>query len=118
MANNEKNSNGTMSLGEISTIRNILMGDQMSNYESKFAEVAVQISESSKTAATDLAALKKAHEADLAALEKAMTARLDAIEKTMTEKVAALSQQITNTSTSDKHNIGMLLQKMGEQLLK
>ena len=118
MAKNEKNTNGTMSLGEISTIRNILMGDQMSNYETQFNEIEAKFQQSSDATNKALTELKSEHARLISDLEKSVNQRMDELEKAMNAKFEAMSKQLDSTSRSDKHTIGKLLQSMSEKLLK
>ena len=132
--------NGVPQLGEISTIRDILMGQQMSEYELRFkqleaylreAEQALQakidnLSGSSSTQLTQLeeqtqdrfSKLEHTINDQFNELENITTNRFSQLEKLLSENAERLQQEIKQASKSDRQRVGSLLLSMGNQLLE
>ncbi len=114
MAKDEKG----LGLGEISTIRDILMGQQMAEYHDKFDAIAKREEEMEKALIDRINQLEKDINNRINALEKDVNNRFDKLEKTLNDKVEMLENKINDTSRSDKHELGNLLKGISETLLK
>lgn len=132
--------NGIPKLGEISTIRNILMGQQMSEYESRFAELEAYLKEAEQLLQQRIAALSGDNSSQLTALEEqtqqrfaklehsindqfnelenATTNRFSQLEKLLLDNVESLNKEISQTRITDRQRIGKLLMDMGNQLME
>lgn len=132
--------NGMAKLGEISTIRDILMGQQMSEYESRFAQLEAYLKEAeqllqqkiatlSGDSSTQLSALEEQTQQRFAKLENtindqfnefenATTNRFSQLEKLLLDNVEHLNEEIDKTSRTERQRIGKLLMDMGSQLME
>jgi hypothetical protein len=103
--------------GEISTIRNILMGNHMAEYSSKFKEIQDTFDANDKD--KDERFLKL--EADMTnrfyQLEQKMNARFDKLEALLTENVQRLHERVNVVSVTDKADLGRLLAEVSNRLI-
>jgi len=113
MAKQEK----TLGLGEISTIRDILMGQQINEYQEKFNELDEKTDALDKSMSDRLTQLEKNIDARLTEMEKTFAEKMDKLEGLMTNNVQQLDEKVSSSSSHDKHLIGQLLQDMSKQLL-
>ncbi len=90
------------SLGELMTIRDILMGEIIEEYNGRFAQVE-----------KELAAQKKA----LAEKEALLNERLNALDQLLQNNTAQLKQALQEKSDSDRSHIGELLSSLGAELI-
>jgi hypothetical protein len=115
MANNNNGSSGM--LGEISTIRNILMGDQMSQYETRFAEMQTAMEAAQSSMEKELRMTAGGTEERLGKLETDINARFDKLEKMLTDNIAQMNKRLDEVSSADKQQLGQMLAAMGEKLM-
>jgi CHASE3 domain sensor protein len=91
--------------GDMSLLRDIIMGPKVIEYDQRFAEA--------------LALIEKNEEATrqrLADMEKDINARFDRLEKLLTQNVDSLQSQLQNTSKSDKETMADLLVELSKKL--
>lgn len=115
MANNNNGNNGM--LGEISTIRNILMGDQMSQYETRFAEMQTAMEAAQSSMEKELRMTAGGTDDRLGKLEKDINARFDKLEKMLTDNVTQMNNRLDEVSNADKQQLGKMLAAMGQKLM-
>ncbi len=113
MAKEEK----SLGLGEISTIRDILMGQQIAEYDKRFKEVADDADSREKEINNRIQNLEKDISSRLDALEKDMSARFDKLEKLLADNISSLDNKLNDVSRNDKEILGQMLQDMGKKLL-
>ena len=89
------------SLSELLTIRDILMGEIINEYNDRFEKLEAD--------------LKKQMEA-LAEKEAALDARIKALDKLLHEKNAELSSTFSNKMDASRKSLGAMLQSLGEGL--
>ncbi len=104
-------------LSEISTIRNILMGQQMNEYESKFAEVEEEISKTREHFTNELNQLSASSDERFRKMETDMNERFDRLEKLLTDHVSRLDQKLLTISKSDKNDLGKMLSELSKKLM-
>ncbi len=105
-------------IGELSTIRNILMGQQMNEYESQFHQIDQQMATMKADFSRDLAALGTQTDDRFQRLEKDMNDRFDRLEKLLADHVARLDKKSQDTSRNDKNKIGKLLADISKKLIE
>ncbi|MFK7935780.1 MAG: hypothetical protein AB8G22_19865 [Saprospiraceae bacterium] len=132
--------NGIPQLGEISTIRDILMGQQMSDYELRFKQLEEYLRQAEQALQTKIDALSGNNAEQFTQLEEqtqkrfstlestindqfnqlenATSNRFTQLEKLLSDNVDRLQQEIKHTSTSDRQRIGTLLLNIGQQLVE
>jgi len=120
---NNYNGNGThttngngVSLGEIGTIRNILMGEQLTEYELKFRELEEQLTSLKEELFSRVQETNKHNQNIVATVERTFDNKIDAIEN----KIARnndLVKEVQKNSSNDRKLIAQLLIKLGNQLL-
>lgn len=125
---NQPTSNGA-TLGEISTIRDILMGQHINDFETKFkiledklSSVEAKLSEKIKKNATDAKAQRKEMSnetnAHLTRLEDDTQSRFAQLEQSLNNGLTDLRQMMEDSSMNDKERIGNLLMEAGKSLMK
>ncbi len=125
---NSQNSNSP-SLGEISTIRDILMGQQINDFESKFEALQQQLDKveakltdkiKDLSAATKAAnkEMEKETAARFASMQNETEGRIAQVERSLQDGLADLQQQMEDSSLNDKERIGKLLMDAGSALMK
>lgn len=116
----EKNSNNgadNFGLGEISTIRNILMGQQMNEYEQRFGHLEEKLVSASGEQGQKLADFQKQTEERLSKLEKEMSARFDSLEEMLKDGLVKMQNQADNKRAQDNSNLGKMLAEIGQKLM-
>lgn len=111
------NETGGMNLGELSTIRNILMGQQMAEYEQSFKEVNETINEKEAETNQKIQDLENRMNERFANLETDMNNRFDRLEALLMENVRQINEHIAASSTKDKADLGKLLATVSAQLI-
>lgn len=120
MSENGKNTkdSGGMNLGEISTIRDILMGQQMSEYERRFKEMESQMAAMVESLEGQIDQLQNATEGQANQLEKGLTSQLNSLDKALSKRLEQLENKLQQTSQKDKAKIGKMLAEMGKKLME
>lgn len=113
MAKEEK----TLGLGEISTIRDILMGQQINEFQKKFDEVNDKNVALEKMFEQKVQTLEKDMKSKMDELEKGMSARFDKLEALLKDNVNNLESKLSSSSKNDKELLGQMLQEVGNKLL-
>lgn len=136
---NHSSDNGA-SLGEISTIRDILMGQHINEFETKFQTLQQQLKDvenklsekinelssnavsSNKELSKDMVArfsqLQSASESRFAEVESANENRIGQLEQALKDGLTDLQNMMVESSLNDKEKIGQLLMEAGKNLLK
>ncbi|MGK0364974.1 MAG: transcriptional regulator of heat shock response [Saprospiraceae bacterium] len=117
----EKNTNNgadNFGLGEISTIRNILMGQQMTEYEQRFGHLEDKLVAASEEQGEKLTTFQKETEEKLNNLEKEMSARFDSLEKMLKEGLENLQSQTQSNRSNDNEELGKMLAEVGQKLMQ
>lgn len=125
---NSQNTNGP-SLGEISTIRDILMGQHINDFESKFealqqqlekveTKLADKIKDLSATTKTANKEMGKETAARFASIQNETESRIAQVEGSLRDGLADLQQSMEDSSLNDKERIGKLLMEAGNALMK
>ena len=102
-------------LGEISTIRNILMGQQMSEYERRFEDLRNSLTNLSDENHRRLENFANETEERFGSLEREMTERFDLLEKLMQERFTQLENSLRTTSSGDRSDLSKLLREMADK---
>lgn len=107
-----------MNPGEISTIRNILMGQQMSEYDRRFKALEDRLLEMMETLEVQInnhhdQAVDRNNQ-----LNKSLTDQINSLDRAIGKRLEALENKLQQTSTKDKAKIGKLLADMGKKLME
>lgn len=117
-ANNAANNMGAMGFGDISMIRNILMGQQIATWEEKFQQVDTRHDKELADNTAALKALEASMRQQLRDLEKRTEDRFALVEALINDRVEMLQKGIANTSQADRHALGKMLGDISQSLLK
>ena len=103
-------------LGEISTIRNILMGQQMSDYERRFEDLRNSLTNLSDENHRRLERFTNETEERFGSLERQIAERFDRLEKLMTDRLTQLDEKVDRLQREDKTMLSDLLVEMSQKL--
>jgi len=118
MANDKNKESGGLDLGELGMIRNILMGQQVTEFEARFTNIESDISQNNAALETRIAELEKAAFNAQDAMQKDMHARLDKLEKSVEKRLDQLENKLVDTSQKNRQKVGKLLADIGKKLLE
>jgi hypothetical protein len=116
-SNGASNGMGAMGFGDIGMIRNILMGQHISEFEAKFNQINDRQDKELANGQADLQSLEAATNQRLQALEKRTEDRFALLEAMVKDRVEMLQKNIAATSQADKHALGKLLGEISNSLL-
>lgn len=109
---------GSMSLGEISTIRNILMGQEMSEYDRRFKELEDRIAAMNEALETQIDHAQNEANSQSNTLEKNLNSQINSLDKALSKRLEQLETKMLQTSQKDKNKIGKMLLDMGKKLME
>ena len=118
MANDKNDSTNGMDLGELGMIRNILMGQQISEWEIKYSEINQDLEARAKELESLIANQGQSAERELSAIDKAVGARMDKLEKSMDRRFEQLEQKLIDVTQKDRHKMGKMLSEIGRKLME
>jgi len=116
--NNVKQGNGSMNIGDISIIKDILIGQEVELIDNRFAELESKLGDTGADHRQNLTTLKKQTTERLNALDKRLSDKLAELEKSMNQQMKDLEKQILNVSKSDKQSLASMLQQLSSNLIK
>ena len=117
MAGKDEQQLSIAQLSEISTIRNILMGQQMSEYEHSFTELNNDIVKTKEHFSLQLSNLSNHTDERLQKLEKEMIERFHRLEKLLPDHVNRLDEKLLFISKTDKNDLGKMLADLSKKLI-
>ncbi|MCB0570113.1 MAG: hypothetical protein KDC66_10135 [Phaeodactylibacter sp.] len=103
-------------LGEISAIRDILMGEQMQDYEHRFQQLLDRAAAMEQAFNKQLNELEKRRTEALQAFQEATEKRLASLEQQLAHRTGELEERIRAVSDADRVNLGKMLRELGQQL--
>lgn len=107
-----------MNLGEISTIRDILMGQEMSEYDRRFKAMEDRMNDIMETLEAQISSNLNQTTDQSNRLEKSFTDQLNNLDKAIGKRLDDLENKLQQTSTKDKAKIGKMLADMGKKLME
>lgn len=116
MDNPQQQNLGTTA-GDISAIRNILMGNHMAEYTSKFKEISDTFEANDKAQDARFHKFEEEVNNRFDKMEKEMNDRFDKLEALLTENVQRLHERVNTVSTTDKADLGRLLAEVSNRLI-
>ena len=114
MANDNE---GKVNLNDIGMIRNILMGEQISDFEKRFNALQGQMKDLEKQLQDKINDLGDANKAAHSELEKKVDQRFETIEKLILSSIEKLDKRLDKVSRDDKMRLGKMLERVSKQLM-
>ena len=114
---NPHQQNAGPTLGEISTIRNILMGNHMAEYSTQFKEIQSKFDATNKEQEERFGKMEVDMNDRMDKIEEAMNARFDKLEALLTDNVQRLHERVNTVSGTDKADLGRLLAEVSNRLI-
>ena len=116
--NNQKASvEDPKTIGDISIIRNILMGQQMAEYQEKFDQLNNRLDLMEESFNNKLQKMTKASEESSQNLEKEMTANFKQLEKLIQNSISMLDKKLEKVSIEDKKRLGKMMGDLSKKLI-
>ena len=109
---------GAMGFGDISMIRNILMGQHITQFEEKFKQVDSRQDKDLSDLQAALRSLEATTSQKFNDLEKRVEDRFALLDAMTNDRFAKLNQRLDDTSRADKHALGHLLADLSAKLLE
>lgn len=104
-------------LGEISTIRDILMGEQIQEYNKQFNELHKEMHEMFAKLQESLKQAELQRIDSQNKIQQSFTEQIQQLSNVLGAKVNELNHKVETMSREDKHKLGQLLQDLGAQLV-
>ncbi len=103
-------------LGDLSVIRNILFGQQATEFESRFEETFARLDRTDAANTQHFEKLEKELRAALADFSAKTDERFKNLESKLDQTAAQLSDNLAKSSRDDKAAIGKMLIEIGQKL--
>lgn len=107
-----------LGIGEIGTIRDILMGSQIAEFQGKFEEADKKITALQERIDERLKQIESDVKTRLDELVDKVNNQLVTVNTTIVERTTKLEEKVESSSSSDKELLGKMLQEMGAKLLQ
>ena len=117
MANNNKNNGTEANLGEISTIRDILMGQHIHHYDEKFEQMQAEVELLKEDLEEKIKVVDHFHKFAMIDFSKETNQRFNKVEKQLAKQIESLENKIRSSSTSDKKELGRMMANIGKKLM-
>lgn len=103
--------------GEIGTIRDILMGQQISDDKARFEHIEAELVRIETSLNERIDELQRQTKVRFSTLEQNMEERFDRLEELLKDNVSQLHEKIEAVSADDKANLGQMLSEIGKSLM-
>jgi len=113
----KKESNG-INFGEISTIRNILMGQQMNDYDNRFVELKDYLEKVETSLNSRLKEIEQQQVARNEEMQKVFTTKLDRLEDLLLQNISDAKTSALEKTAQERIDLGQLFEEMSDRLLK
>lgn len=113
------NNNGNgLGLGEISTIRNILMGDQMAQVNSTIEDLNKRLADMEKNFEKKISSMEKAYEGQMNKMKETYESKIKALEDELSSKTIKIQESIVAEKKDDRNLLSDLFAQISDQLKK
>ncbi len=102
--------------GDIGMIRDILMGQQISEYEERFREMEESFARQETVFNEQIHTMRQQNEQRMVTLEQEIAQRFDRLEKTLKDNIQEMKNSMNEGSKGDKALIGNLFAELGKKL--
>jgi Skp family chaperone for outer membrane proteins len=107
----------TGGIGDISMIRDILMGQQMNDYDQRFGDVSKRIQQMEQDLRAAIKALEDRTHQRFQQMADEHDERFARLQQNLDDNTKMLEDRIARTSKADKAIIGAMLIEIGKQLV-
>ena len=107
----------TAGIGDISMIRDILMGQQINDYDKRFSEVNQRILQLEQDLRQTIKSLEDRSHQRMQQMTDENNERFARLQKNLDDNTVMLEDRIARTSKTDKALIGAMLIEIGKQLI-
>lgn len=116
--NSSSKEKSMMNVGDISTIKDILFGQDIQSIEERLNQIHEKIGDVEGDSGKSLESLKKQTEEHMKALDKRFEEKMAEMDRQLKRHVRDLEKQILNVSKSDKQSLAEILQELSVSLIK
>lgn len=114
----QKNDTGKVDFSEISTIRNILMGEHIAEFQNAFKALESNLEDLKSDFDQKLENAKDNYDSRLEEMQKTHDAEINALKKELAEKHELLEQKVDSNSESGKRHLSSLFANLSEAVTK
>ena len=111
------NGNGTSGGGDITMLRDILMGQQINEYDGRFDSIEDLLKEQETAFNTKIQTLEKKLTKQLLQSQEDTKARLNTLEKRLISDMQEVDSKLHQQRTQERRKIGQMLLEMSKQFL-
>lgn len=115
---NSKEQKTPMNVGDITTIKDILFGQDMQSMEERFSELESKLGDTQGETIESVEALRRHADEEMKAIREHYAKKIADVEKQMKQNVKDLEKQILAVSKSDKQSLAEMLQQLSTNLIK
>ena len=111
------NGNGTSGGGDITMLRDILIGQQINEYDGRFDSIEDLLKEQETAFNTKIQTLEKKLTKQLLQSQEDTKARLNTLEKRLISNMQEVDSKLHQQRTQERRKIGQMLLEMSKQFL-
>jgi len=115
---NSKEQKTPMNVGDITTIKDILFGQDMQSMEERFSELESKLGNAQGETVESVESLRRHADEEMKSIREHFAKKIAAMEKQMSQKTKDLEKQILAVSKSDKQSLAEMLQQLSTNLIK
>lgn len=116
MEGKETNTGQNMSLSDIGTIRNILMGQQIAEFEERFQMLKTEFSNNIDKLKNENSEMKTYFQTRLQEQQEQYEEQIKNLNSELESTSKELKEKIADTSSGDRNEFGKLLMDLGKQI--
>jgi HPt (histidine-containing phosphotransfer) domain-containing protein len=105
-----------LGIGEITTIRNILMGEQISEMEEKFEQVFSSLRNQEHMLTSKITDLEKKYNDRIQQLEKALMEKIIELEELQGKNLKEIQSQFEEQAKSDKKQLAGIFEDLSKKI--
>jgi predicted nucleic acid-binding Zn-ribbon protein len=107
----------TPNFGEIGTIRDILMGQHINDFENRFSDIANRVQQLEQDLRKAMQEQEDRTNQRFSRLNEEMNERFARLQKNLDDNTKMLDEKVNRTSKADKAIVGAMLMEVGKQLM-
>lgn len=115
---NSKGQKTPINVGDITTIKDILFGQDMQSMEERFSELESKLGGTQEEIIESVESLRRHADEEMKAIREHYAKKIADVEKQMKQNVKDLEKQILAVSKSDKQSLAEMLQQLSSNLIK
>ena len=112
------NGNGTSGVGDITTLRNILMGQQIDEYDGRFEHLEERVKDQEIAVQKKIQLLEKQIEDQTLQSQNDMLMRLTKLENLLLDTMQGVTSKVAKQRAEERRALGKMLLEMSKRFLE